>query len=144
MKKKLGTIISGSLTEGFVMRIASRCAPRRNQNRKICLHHRKTSHTFFLLITDLSLKLLIQIFCSFPPTQARNIANSFLKQKDIYATAIQNRCSCSTKTMNTCRSKQFRPILPRCMKQIKKMLHLFLAMKLIQAKNILISAAHWI
>lgn len=86
MKTVLGTIISGSLTEGFVMRI----------NPDTNLEEIKTGkfvsivgakHTFFSLITDLTLEVSHPDILLFPPTSAEPLLSSILKQKDIYATA---------------------------------------------------------
>ena len=86
MKKFLGYISSGSLTEGFVMRI----------DQQVCLEQIKTgkfvsiigaSHTFFSLVTDLSLEIAHPDILLFPPTPTETLLVRALKQKDIYATA---------------------------------------------------------
>jgi len=86
MKKLLGRIVSGSLGEGFVMRIT----PETN------LEEIKTgkfvsvvgqNYTFFSLITDLTLEVTHPDILLFPPTQEETLLNKILKQKDIYATA---------------------------------------------------------
>ncbi|KKP29638.1 MAG: hypothetical protein UR12_C0004G0009 [candidate division TM6 bacterium GW2011_GWF2_30_66] len=88
MRKKLGHIISGSLIEGFVLRI----------NPEIQLESIKTGkfvsidgkqHKFFSLITDLKLEVTSQDILLFPPDQddQESLLNSFLEKKDIYATA---------------------------------------------------------
>ncbi len=86
MKTALGTIITGSLTEGFVMRI----------NPDTNLEEIKTGkfvsiigakHTFFSLITDLTLAVSHPDILLFPPTQSEPLLSAMLKQKDIYATA---------------------------------------------------------
>lgn len=86
MKTTLGTIVSGSLSEGFVMRI----------NPDVNLEEIKTGkfvsiigakHTFFSLVTDLALEVSHPDILLFPPTQSEPLLSSMLKQKDIYATA---------------------------------------------------------
>lgn len=87
MKKNLGHIVSGSLTEGFVMRI----------NPDAHLEDIKTGkfvsitgnqHTFFSLITDLSLEVTHPDILLFPPTAEEKLLSSVLRQKDMYATAV--------------------------------------------------------
>lgn len=86
MKKLLGTIISGSLTDGLVMRIQPHAD----------LEHIKTGkfvsiignqYTFFSLITDLKLEVTHPDILLFPPTQEEALLTSLLRQRDIYATA---------------------------------------------------------
>lgn len=86
MKKILGHVISGSLTDGFTIRIEP----------DITLENIKTGkfvsiigkqHKFFSLITDLKLEVSHPDILLFPPTPAETLLNSMLKQKDIYATA---------------------------------------------------------
>ncbi|MGB8367097.1 MAG: DUF87 domain-containing protein [Candidatus Babeliales bacterium] len=86
MKKLLGHVIAGSLTDGFIIRI----------NPATDLEDIKTGkfvsiigkqHTFFSLITDLKLEVTHQDILLFPPTPQEKLLQSFLKQRDIYATA---------------------------------------------------------
>lgn len=92
MRKKLGHIISGSLIEGFILRI----------NPDIQLESIKTGkfvsidgkqHKFFSLITDLKLEVTNPDILLFPPDYETNedgqetILSAFLEKKDIYATA---------------------------------------------------------
>ncbi len=86
MKTTLGTIVTGSLSEGFVMRI----------NPETNLEEIKTGkfvsiigakHTFFSLITDLTLEVSHPDIFLFPPTHNEPLLGAMLKQKDIYATA---------------------------------------------------------
>ena len=86
MKKELGHILSGSLTEGFVMRI--------NPNTR--LEEFKTGkfvsivgqdYAFFSLITDLSLAVTDPDILLFPPTKQETLLMELLQSKDIYATA---------------------------------------------------------
>jgi hypothetical protein len=87
MKKILGTIISGSLTDGLTMRL----------NPDTNLEEIKTGkfvsiigkqHKFFSLITDLALGVTNQDILLFPPTAQETLLNHVLNQRDIYATAI--------------------------------------------------------
>lgn len=86
MKKPLGSIISGSLTDGFVMRI----------NPDIPLEEIKTGkfvsvvgaeYAFFSLVTDISLEVTHSDILLFPPTDSEPLLRNTLKQRDIYATA---------------------------------------------------------
>ena len=85
-KKALGTIISGSLTEGFVMRISPDTHLEDIKTGKF-LSIVGNRHTFFSLITDLKLEVTNQDILLFPPTPQEKLLNRILKQKDIYATA---------------------------------------------------------
>src|SRR3990170_9144149 len=85
--KILGNIISGSLTEGFIVRLAPHAS----------LEHIKTGkfltvigdqYKFFSLITDLKLEVTHTDILLFPPTAHEKLLNKTLKQKDIYATAM--------------------------------------------------------
>lgn len=86
MKKKLGHILSGSLTEGLVIHI----------NPDIALEDIKTgkfvsikgnNYTFFSLITDLQLAVTHPDILLFPPTPEETLLTALLKERDIYATA---------------------------------------------------------
>lgn len=86
MKKCLGTIVAGSLLDGFTMRIAA----------GVTLEGIKTGkfvsivgfqYTFFSLITDMSLEVTHSDILLFPPSSKERLLSSFLEQKDIYATA---------------------------------------------------------
>jgi hypothetical protein len=86
MKKILGTIVSGSLIEGFVMRIAPQANLEEIKTGKF-VSITGHSHTFFSLVTDLTLEVTSQDILLFPPNEDEKLLTSFLKQKDIYATA---------------------------------------------------------
>ena len=84
MKKQLGTILSGSLLDGFLMRISAH-----NQFETI-----KTGkfvsivgrdYTFFSLITDLRLEVSNPDILLFPPSEGESLLIDALKKKDIYA-----------------------------------------------------------
>jgi uncharacterized protein len=82
----LGTILSGSLSDGFVMRIAPDTLLEDIKTGKFVsiVGH---AYTFFSLITDLSLEVSHPDILLFPPTKSEKLLLSNLKQKDIYATA---------------------------------------------------------
>jgi len=86
MKKKLGHIISGSLTEGFVLRINPETHLETIKTGKFVSIEGK-QHKFFSLITDLKLEVTSPDILLFPPAEQENILSSFLQKKDIYATA---------------------------------------------------------
>ena len=86
MKKQIGHVISGSLSEGLAMRIDS----------QVTLETIKTGkfvsilgghHKYFSLITDLALALSNPDILVFPPTEQESLLFNFLKEKDMYATA---------------------------------------------------------
>jgi ABC-type oligopeptide transport system ATPase subunit len=82
----LGTIISGSLSEGFAMRI----------NPDIDMHRVRAGRfvaittpqgRFFSLITDLKLDVTNPDILLFPPAEHETLLHDFLAQKDMYAVA---------------------------------------------------------
>ena len=86
MKKVIGHILSGSLNEGFVMRI----------NAAIPLEEIKTGkfvsivgnqHVFFSLVTDLTLEVTNPDILLFPPTKQETLLTNMLNKHDMYATA---------------------------------------------------------
>lgn len=86
MRKLLGTIISGSLTDGFLMRVES----------SVQLEELKTGrfvsiignrYCFFSLITDLALHVSHPDILLFPPSQEETLLHNALREKDMYATA---------------------------------------------------------
>lgn len=85
-KKKLGTIVSGSLAHGFVMRIHPEADLEEIKTGKF-VRIDGTRYHFFSLITDLSLEVTHPDILLFPPTPQERLLTSLLKQKDIYATA---------------------------------------------------------
>ncbi len=86
MKQPIGNIISGSLTEGLVMRISPHTPLETIKTGKF-LSIRGTSYIFFSLITDLSLQVTHSDILLFPPTPEETLLNDMLQQRDIYATA---------------------------------------------------------
>ena len=87
MKKMLGTIISGSLTDGLTMRLAPRTDLETIKTGKfLCIAG--THHRFFSLITDLSLEVTNPDILLFPPSPEEKLLSDLLQEKDMYATAI--------------------------------------------------------
>ena len=87
MPPMIGTIISGSLSEGLVMRIAPGVPLEQIKTGKfLSIHGNK--HTFFSLITDLSLHVTNPDILLFPPDVEEPLLLDMLKQRDIYATAL--------------------------------------------------------
>lgn len=86
MKNLLGTIISGSLTEGFIMRINPETRLEDIKTGKF-VSIEGSQHKFFSLITDLTLEVTHSDILLFPPSPHEKLLNNVLKQKDIYATA---------------------------------------------------------
>ena len=87
MKKAIGSIISGSLTDGLTMRLAPGTALETIKTGKfLCIAG--THHQFFSLITDLSLEVTNPDILLFPPSQEEPLLSELLSQKDIYATAV--------------------------------------------------------
>ena len=86
MKKKIGHIVSGSLTEGLLMRIDAHTNPEDIKTGKFVSIKGK-DHKYFSLVTDISLAVSHPDILLFPPSESENLLLSFLKQKDIYATA---------------------------------------------------------
>jgi DNA helicase HerA-like ATPase len=86
MKKLLGTIGSGSLTEGFIMRINPSADLEDIKTGKfVCIVG--NAYKFFSLITDLALEVTHPDILLFPPTEQESLLLQALKKKDIYATA---------------------------------------------------------
>lgn len=87
MKLPVGTIISGSLTEGLVMRIAPHTPLETIKTGKF-LSIKGTHFTFFSLITDLSLQVTHGDILLFPPTSEETLLADMLQQRDIYALSL--------------------------------------------------------
>jgi len=86
MKNKIGHILSGSLEQGLLMRIYPHINSESIKTGKF-VSIRGNDHKYFSLITDLSLAISHPDILLFPPSQNEELLLSFLKQKDIYATA---------------------------------------------------------
>lgn len=83
-RRKIGHILSGSLTEGLVMRLESSCQLEEVKTGKFVsipgIHY-----TFFSLITDLELQVTNQDILLFPPDPEEKLLSSILQKRDIYA-----------------------------------------------------------
>jgi len=86
MTKKLGHIISGSLIDGFILRIHSVASLETIKTGKF-VSIIGQQHKFFSLITDLKLEVTNQDILLFPPSDEEKFLSSILRKKDIYATA---------------------------------------------------------
>ncbi len=86
MPKLIGHILTGSLTDGFLMRIAPDAHLEEIKTGKFVSIVGK-HHKFFSLITDLKLEVTHPDILLFPPTKQETLLNHILKQKDMYATA---------------------------------------------------------
>jgi len=86
MRKQLGSIVSGSLTDGFVMRINPETSLETVKAGKF-VSVVGSDHRFFSLITDLTLAVTNQDILLFPPSPEETLLASMLKQRDMYATA---------------------------------------------------------
>ncbi len=87
MKQQLGTIISGSLTEGFEMRVHPGTQLEDIKTGKfVCITGK--AYKFFSLITDLQLAVTHPDILLYPPHEQETLLARILKKRDIYATAI--------------------------------------------------------
>jgi DNA helicase HerA-like ATPase len=82
----LGHIISGSLVEGFFMRISTEMALEEIRTGKF-VSIQGACYQFFSLITDLTLHVTHQDIIIFPPTQHESLLRDALAHKHMYATA---------------------------------------------------------
>ena len=86
VKQALGTIISGSLIDGFVMRVQPSTPLEQIKTGKF-VSVAGIQYRFFSLITDLKLEVTNPDILLFPPTKEEKLLTSMLAQRDIYATA---------------------------------------------------------
>lgn len=86
MRVPLGTIISGSLTEGFMMRVHHTASLESIKTGKF-VSIVGEQHTFFSLITDLKLDVTNPDILLFPPEEKEVVLTAILKQRAMYATA---------------------------------------------------------
>lgn len=86
MKKLIGYITHGSLIEGFTLRVDPSVNLETIKTGKF-VSIAGSSHTFFSLITDMTLQVAHPDILLFPPTPQETLLTELLKQKDIYATA---------------------------------------------------------
>lgn len=82
----LGSITSGSLTEGFVMRVHPSASLEDIKTGKfVCIAGNQ--YKFFSLITDLNLEVTHPDILLYPPSAHETLLTSLLKKRDMYATA---------------------------------------------------------
>jgi len=86
MNKPLGYIIEGSLTDGFVMRIAQETSLEDIKAGKF-VAIAGNQYTFFSMITNLTLQVTHPDILLYPPSPKDTLLQDFLKKKSIYATA---------------------------------------------------------
>lgn len=86
MKKILGNVISGSITEGFSVRIHPETSFEELKTGKF-VSIVSSHHKFFSLITDLKLEVTNPDILIFPPSENEKFLHNILKKRDIYATA---------------------------------------------------------
>lgn len=86
MNKSLGTIVSGSLADGFVMRINSQANLEQIKTGKFVSIWGE-QYRFFSLITDLKLEITNPDILLFPPNKSDTFLKKVLSAKDIYASA---------------------------------------------------------
>lgn len=85
-EKPLGTIISGSLSEGLTMRINKDIALETIKTGKfLCV--KSLNQDFFSIITDIKLEVTNSDILLFPPSSQETLLKKSLYNKDIYATA---------------------------------------------------------
>ncbi|MBP9765396.1 ATP-binding protein [Candidatus Babeliales bacterium] len=86
MNTPLGYIIEGSLTDGFVMRVAQNANLEEIKAGKF-VAIAGDQYTYFSMITNLTLQVTHPDILLYPPMQKDNLLRDFLKKKNIYATA---------------------------------------------------------
>lgn len=82
--KKIGHIISGSLSEGLIMRLESHYPIEDIKTGKF-VSIKGTNFTFFSLIMDLELHVTHSDILLFPPTEKELLLRKVLKNRDMYA-----------------------------------------------------------
>jgi hypothetical protein len=88
MKKKqqLGTILYGSLTDGFLMRLGAQAQLETIKTGKF-VSIAGNRCTFFSLITDLKLEVAHPDIFLFPPSEHEQLLRSIIQERSLYATA---------------------------------------------------------
>lgn len=86
MNKLLGHVISGSLSEGLLVRLNQKANLELLKVGKFVSIH-APQNKFFSLITDLKLEVTNSDILIFPPTEEETLLKEALKTKDIYALA---------------------------------------------------------
>lgn len=85
-KKILGNIVSGSLTDGLIMRISPHASLEALKTGKF-VSIDGDQNRFFSLITDLKLEVTHPDILLFPPSNDEKLLKQAMRTKDIYATA---------------------------------------------------------
>lgn len=86
MKKILGTLISGSLVEGFLVRLRSDISVSSlKAGRFVSIS--SSNYKFFSLVSDLKLEVTNKDILIFPPEPEDHLLKKILKKKDIYSLA---------------------------------------------------------
>lgn len=85
-RKLLGTILSGSLSEGLVMKLSSDCSLEDIKTGKF-VSLQGERYTFFCMITDLELQVSNPDILLFPPTGQESLLKKVLQKQDIFARA---------------------------------------------------------
>lgn len=86
MKKIIGTLISGSLSDGFLIRLSPEIdVSDLKAGKFVSIDSYK--YRFFSLISDLKLEVTNQDILIFPPSPEEKLLKKILKKKDIYSTA---------------------------------------------------------
>ena len=86
MKKLFGSVISGSLLEGFIVRLQPNVALQEIKTGKF-VSIESDGNKFFSLITDLKLEVTNPDILVLPPSAHEHLLHNILKKRDIYATA---------------------------------------------------------
>ena len=86
-KKRLGSIVSGSLVEGLTMKLASGTSLEEIKTGKF-VSIQGLQYQFFSLITDLELQVTNPDILLFPPSPQEHMLASMIQQKDMYATVV--------------------------------------------------------
>ncbi len=82
--KKIGHILSGSLSEGLIMRLELSCSLEDVKTGKF-VSIVGEQYKFFSLITDLELQVTNPDILLFPPDESEKLLTDILKKRDIYA-----------------------------------------------------------
>lgn len=85
MTTVLGYVVTGSLTEGFTVRITTPDIESIKTGKFVCIQG--TTHRFFSIITDLTLEIAHSEIMQFPPEDDNNLLKDLLIKKSVYATA---------------------------------------------------------
>lgn len=86
MNKLVGHIISGSLNDGFIIRIVNSADIENIKTGKF-VSIITNNFKFFCLVTDLKLEVTNPTIIQFPPQEHETLLKKVLKNKDVYATA---------------------------------------------------------